>query len=74
MGARPLSRRLRVPDAPATEVWDLESIVSSGQQEALSHGDIDRDGDHDVLLGTVWLDNHGGSTFIQNTLSDWRRS
>ena len=59
---------LRVPDAPATEVWDLESIVSSGQQEALSHGDIDRDGDHDVLLGTVWLDNHGGSTFNPETL------
>jgi len=59
---------LVVPDNPATGAWGLETLADSSQQEALSHGDIDRDGDQDVLLGTIWLDNFGGSQFSSETL------
>ena len=59
---------LLVPDDPATEIWTLDNLGASSQQEALSHGDIDRDGDQDVLLGTVWLDNNGGSGFDPHAL------
>ncbi len=54
---------LVVPDNPATDAWGLENLSTASQREALSHGDIDRDGDQDLLLGTVWLDNQTGSTF-----------
>ena len=59
---------LAVPDDPATETWPLESFAAANQQEALSHADIDRDGDQDVLLGTVWLDNDRGVAFNPKTL------
>jgi hypothetical protein len=58
---------LVVPDDPATGVWALESFGASSQDEALSHADIDRDGDQDLLLGTVWLDN-SSSGFTSRTL------
>ena len=58
---------LVVPDNPSTGLWNLESFGASSQDEALDHGDIDRDGDQDLLLGTVWLDNLG-SSFSSRTL------
>ena len=58
---------LVVPDDPASQPWSFETLSFAGQQEALSHGDIDRDGDQDVLLGTVWLANTG-ETFGEETL------
>ena len=58
---------LVVPDAPASEPWGFETLSSTTQKEALSQGDIDRDGDQDVLLGTIWLDN-GGASFRAETL------
>jgi len=58
---------LLVPSNPSTGLWSLESFGVQSQDEALDHGDIDRDGDQDLLLGTVWLDNLG-STFSSKTL------
>ena len=59
---------LIVPDNPSTGVWTLESFAAASQQEALSHGDIDRDGDQDVLLGTTWLKYDVSSGFNTETL------
>jgi len=37
------------------------------QDEQISSGDIDNDGDVDILLGTLWLENTGGA-WTQHTL------
>jgi hypothetical protein len=50
---------LTVPADPAAGPWPLRRIGESSQDEALSAGDIDRDGALDLLLGTRWLRNRG---------------
>jgi hypothetical protein len=52
---------LTVPKRPADEPWRIERIARESQDEALSTGDIDRDGRVDLLLGTRWMRNEGGS-------------
>jgi hypothetical protein len=49
---------LTIP-AKATQRWAWERASDVSQDEALSAGDIDRDGRIDLLLGTHWLRNEG---------------
>jgi hypothetical protein len=51
---------LTIPARPA-EQWRWERISELSQDEALTAGDIDRDGKLDLLLGTRWLRNGGSS-------------
>jgi hypothetical protein len=61
-------QRLTVPLDPSSGTWARDQISPTSQDEALSAGDIDRDGDSDILLGTKWLRNDGTS-WSEHTLN-----
>ncbi len=50
---------LTIPENPVRTRWPLRKVSEVSQDEALSAGDIDRDGRIDLLLGTRWLRNLG---------------
>ncbi|MBW7959103.1 MAG: carbohydrate binding domain-containing protein [Candidatus Promineofilum sp.] len=52
---------LVVPNNP-TQSWGLRQVSTVTQKEEVNAGDIDRDGDLDLLLGTIWLENLGNGT------------
>ncbi|MCB1122897.1 MAG: VCBS repeat-containing protein, partial [Verrucomicrobiae bacterium] len=56
-----ITEALFVPDNPAKDPWELKLISPFSLNEKITPGDIDRDGDRDLLLGTAWLENRGDS-------------
>ncbi len=52
---------IRIPENPTSQPWPIDLITETTQKEDISVGDIDRDGDQDLLLGTIWLENEQGN-------------
>jgi hypothetical protein len=48
---------LTIPSDPTSGKWPWNRISTTSQDEQLSCGDVDRDSDSDILLGTMWLRN-----------------
>lgn len=51
---------ITVPNQLDTKKWSFETLSIKTQSEDLSIGDIDNDGDEDILQGTQYLRNNNG--------------
>jgi len=59
---------LKVP-SDATQQWALGQLIDTTNEEQVSVGDIDQDGDLDIHLGTSWLSNSSGTFSTQTGAS-----
>jgi hypothetical protein len=49
-----------VPADPLGQTWTIRTLSTLNQSEGIASGDIDRDGQVDLLLGKIWLRNASG--------------
>jgi hypothetical protein len=63
---------LTIPADPVHDTWPMQIITPTTETEDLSAGDIDADGDLDILLGTSWLENTGTNwiTHVLGSVTD----